>query len=334
MTGMLILTRSMMRAALAMPEAIETAAAALAAYSAGDASIPLRTHLATPGGVNLYMPGFLRSSSALGAKLVSVYPHNADLGLPTVLAVMVLQDAATGEPLAALEASFLTAVRTGAAGGVAIRHLARPTATKLLLIGAGAQGRTQVEAARIVRPISHVVVSDTNAAVAQAAAAEIAAQTVDPAAPLSIVASDTPDRWVSWADIIVCATTSRSPVFDGNLVRPGTHINAIGAYTQEMQELPASVVVRADLMVADAREAAWHEAGDLVIPHRQGLIGKDRLGAELGEVVLGRAPGRRTDHEITIYKGVGVAALDLATAQSAYARARTLGIGLDIDLLA
>jgi len=280
------------------------------------------------------MPGFLRSSSALGAKLVSVYPGNADLGLSTVLALMVLQDAATGEPLAAMEASYLTAMRTGAAGGVAIRHLARPGASKLLLIGAGAQGRTQVEATRAVRPISHVVVSDSNPAVAQAAAAEIAAQPADPNAALSIVTSDAPDQWVSWADVIICATTSRTPVFDGTLVRPGTHINAIGAYTPAMQELPAAVVTRADLLVVDARDAAWSEAGDLVVPHRQGLIGEDRIDAELGEVVLGRSPGRRTDDEITIYKGVGVAALDLATAQVAYARARALGIGLEIDMLA
>lgn len=331
---MLILTRSMVRAALAMPEAIETAAAALAAYSGGEASIPLRTHLATPGGVNLYMPGFLRSSSALGAKLVSVYPGNADLGLSTVLALMVLQDAATGEPLAALEASYLTAVRTGAAGGVAIRHLGRPGASKLLLIGAGAQGRTQIEAALAVRPISHIVVSDTNPVVAEAAAAEIAALVTDPARAPSILISDAPDQWVSWADVIICATTSRTPVFNGALVRPGTHINAIGAYTPEMQELPDAVVTRADLLIVDARDAAWSEAGDLVIPHRQGMIGADRIDAELGEVVLGRASGRRSDDQITVYKGVGVAALDLATAQVAYAQARALGIGLEVDLLA
>ena len=331
---MLILTRRDVQAALRMNDALRAAEAGLAAYSAGEADVPLRANIGTAAGVNLYMPGLLRGSGALGAKLVSIHPGNVSIGLPTVLAVMVLQDATSGAPLAVMEASYLTAVRTGAAAGVATSYLAREDAAKVLLIGGGAQGRTQVQGVRAVRKVSHLVVCDLNRATAEAAASEIAADEVPGGGDLSVTISDDSDAWVAWADIIICATTSRRPVFKGELVRPGTHINAIGAYTPEMQELPPEVLVRADRVVCDARAAAWQEAGDLVIPFRRGLIDSNRVDAELGDLVLGRSPGRVRPEQITIYKGVGLAALDLAAAQATYVKALELGLGSEIELLA
>ncbi len=335
---MLILTRSDVRAALGMPAAIEAAAAALAAYSSGDAQVPLRTHVQAPNGVSLYMPGLIKSSGALGAKIVSVFPGNQSAGLPTITALMVLQDAATGAPLAAMDASYLTALRTGAAAGVATKYLAREDAASVLLIGAGAQGRTQLAAVRAVRRVSRVVVSDASPAAAEALARELAAGDLDDgsaAAPhsLEVVPAADPNPHVPGADIIICATTSRRPVFAGALLRPGTHVNAIGAYTPEMQELDECTVRVADRFVCDARDAALKEAGDLVIPLRNGVIEPSRVDAEVGDLVLGRRPGRLTPAEITVYKGVGLAALDLAAAQAVYAAAMGLGIGTEVDIL-
>lgn len=327
---MLILTRSDVSAALGMPEAIEAAAGALAAFSAGDADVPLRTHIKAANGVSLYMPGLIRSTGALGAKIVSVFPGNREAGLPTITALMVLQDSATGSPLAAMDAAYLTALRTGAASGVATKFLARRDASTVLLIGAGVQGRAQLAAVQAVRSIDRIVICDLDRSAARSLADEVAVH-YSREAPEIETATD-PNPFVAQSGIIICATTSRRPVFDGALVRPGTHINGIGSYTPEMQELDEYIVQVADRFVCDARDAALKEAGDLVIPLCKGLIDDARVDSEVGDLVLGRSPGRRDNAERTIYKGVGLAALDLATAQAVYASAVASGIGVEVDL--
>jgi len=324
---MLILTQTDVRSAVTMTEAIEAAAAALAAYSSGNAEIPLRTHVRCPDGVALYMPGLVRATGALGAKVVSVFPGNPAAGLPTITAAMLLQDAKTGRPLALMEAAYLTALRTGAAAGVATRHLARPDAKVLAVYGAGAQARTQVAAVRAVRPIARVLIYDPCRRAAEELAAQLGAE-----GGLAVEVSDDPAVPAGSADVIVTATTSLRPVFPGRVVGPGTHINAIGSYTPEMQELEAGLLARADLVAADARDAALHESGDLIIPISAGLFGPERVDAELGQIVLGTAPGRTAPEQLTVYKGVGLAALDLTTAQLVYGRALAMGLGVTIDI--
>jgi len=309
-----------------MPEAIDAAAAALAAYSSGDAVVPLRTHVSCRDGVALYMPGLVDGEAALGAKLVSVFPANPARGLPTITAAMVLQDPATGVPLALMEAGHLTALRTGAAGGLAARLLARADAHKALICGAGIQARTQLAALHAVRQLTTVRVYDPNTAAAHAMVSEHAWPDLD------CLVVDNPDDWVAWADVIIAATTSRTPVFDGRLVRPGTHVTGIGSYTPEMQELDSELILRADRVVCDTKEGALAEAGDLTVPLAGGLITPARVDSELGHIVLGRAAGRVSDHEVTVYKGVGLAALDLVTAKRILARAQERGLGTLVDL--
>lgn len=324
---MLILNRSAVTAALTMPEAIDAASAALAAYSSGEAVVPLRTHVACRDGVALYMPGLVAEEAALGAKVVSVFPGNPARNLPTITAAMVLQDPVTGVPVALLEASHLTALRTGAAGGLAARLLARSDAHKVLIFGAGVQARTQLAALGAVRPLTAMRVYDPNSAAAQALVREYASPELD-----CLVAEDA-DEWVSWADVIIAATTSRTPVFDGSLVRPGTHVTGIGSYTPQMQELDPTLIVRADRVVCDTKEGALAEAGDLTKPLAGGLITPARVDSELGQIVLGRAPGRVSEQEVTVYKGVGLAALDLVTAKRVLARAQERGLGMLVDLI-
>jgi len=335
---MLLLTRSDVRKAVTMAEAIGAAGAGLAAYSSGNAKVPVRTPVETSTGIGLFMPGLVQGYGAFGIKIVSVFAGNPRRGLPTVTALMVLNDVETGEPLAAMEASYLTALRTGAAAGVAARHLARADSRVVVIFGAGAQARMQLLGIAAVRQISRVDVFDVDASAAEGFAGEMGAETGisigwGVAGPGSseqecIAAS------ITEADVIITATTSKTPVFDGMLVKPGTHVTGIGSYAPDMQELDEYLVSHADLFFCDTREGAWAEAGDLLKPLSNGLITRERVTGEVGELVLGRVAGRTNDQQITVYKGVGLAALDLVAAKLVYDRARERKMGIDIDMLA
>ncbi len=335
---MLLLTRSEVKTAVTMAEAIEAAEAGLAAYSAGEAKVPIRTPVGAAGGIALFMPGLIESYGALGIKIVSIFSGNVKRGLPTVTAVMVLNDIETGEPLAAMEASYLTALRTGAAAGVAAKHLARHDSRTVVIFGAGVQARTQLLGITAVRRISRVDVFDVNGTAAQRFANEMRAETglviawgvsgPNPPEPERIATA------VAGADVIITATTSKTPVFDGLLVKPGTHVTGIGSYTPQMQELDEYLVSHADLLFCDTKAGAWAETGDLLVPLSAGIITRERVTGELGELVLGRVAGRTNDQQITVYKGVGLAALDLVAAKLVYDRARERKMGINIDMLA
>ena len=334
---MLLLTRSDVKRAVTMAEAIEAAEAGLAAYSAGEAKVPVRTPVNTAGGVGLFMPGLIESRGAMGIKIVSVFAGNVSRGLPTVTALMVLNDVETGEPLVAMEAAYLTALRTGAAGGVAAKHLVRRNARTAVIFGAGAQARTQLLGLAAVREIEKAYVFDTNAEAAERFSAEMATQIGVMIVPgrSGSCASDA-DRIaaaIAEADVIIAATTSKTPVFDGRLVKPGTHVTGIGSYAPDMQELDEDLVMRADLFFCDTKEGAWAEAGDLLKPLSKGIIARDRVNGELGDLVLGRRTGRTNDQQVTIYKGVGLAALDLATAKLVYDKAIKQEMGIRVDIL-
>ncbi|MFQ5341437.1 MAG: ornithine cyclodeaminase family protein, partial [Anaerolineae bacterium] len=213
--------------------------------------------------------------------------------------------------------------RTGAGSGLATELLAREDAEVVAVFGAGAQARTQLEAVRTVRPIREVrIVSRTR---------ESAQQFVDEIEGVEARVLDDRSAAVRGAGIIIAATTSSTPVFDGRDVEPGTHINGIGSYTPEMQEVDATVVQRAKIVV-DQREAALAEAGDLIIPIRQGLVRAADIYAELGEIVNGEKAGRTSDDEITFFKSVGNAAQDVATARWVLRAAEERGLGTVVAL--
>ncbi|HLL49069.1 MAG TPA: ornithine cyclodeaminase [Thermomicrobiales bacterium] len=328
---MLVLTRSQIRELVPMPDAIELMKTAFAELSAGRTVSPLRTVIPNPEmeGDALFMPAYVPAMNALGLKTVSVFRRNPDRGLPVIHAIVSLIDPETGQPLAIMDGTYLTALRTGAVSGAAADLLARPDSRVLAAIGAGAQGITQIAAVSAVRPIERVIAVDVNEQALERLRESLRNDwpEIEPRLETTTDAAAA----LREADIICTATTSRVPVFRDEDVRPGTHISAVGAYTPEMQELPAETVARATVVV-DAIDAALTEAGDLIIPLRDGLVSRQHFARELGMVASGSAPGRASTDEITLFKSVGNAVQDVVDAKRAVDRAQEFGIGTEIDL--
>ena len=315
--------------ALPMADAIEGVKNAYAQLSAGQAVVPLRSHIEIPGaGSSLVMPAYLPEQGALTVKVVNVFPKNAEKRMPTIHALVFVVDNETGRPRAVLEGGALTAIRTGAASGAATELLARPDASSVLIIGSGVQARTQLEAVCTVRDIREVQVFSLNRQEAEAFIADLAGKGP---IPTNIHIAENVNQAVSAADIICTATTSSTPVFDGHFLKLGAHLNGIGSFTPQMQEIDLVTVQRSTLFV-DAREAVWAEAGDLIIPLRNGDITEDYIAAELGEVVAGQHPGRSSDDQITFFKSVGVAVQDAAAASITLKNALEQNLGTIISL--
>ena len=313
-----------------MQETIDAMKRAYASLSDGKAEVPLRTRLSVPpqDAVSLFMPAYVQAEGgdALAVKVVSLFPQNPERGLAFIQAAVLVLEADTGRPVALLEGSSLTAIRTGAGSGAAIDLLARPDSKVVAVFGAGAQGRTQLEAACSVRKIEKAWVFDPSTKRAEAFAQDMAGVGD---IPKELRVANNPGQALSEADIVCTATTSSTPVFADADVRPGTHISAIGSYTPEMQEVPAETVARA-LVVVDSRSAALAETGDLLKPMQEGLFGEEHIYAELGEIVLGRKDGRQSAEQITYFKSVGVAVQDAMAAQLALQNARQRKLGTDV----
>lgn len=327
---MLFLSASDIQLALPMDFAMISAASAFAQISDAKTTTPLRTSVAlgAVGATALVMPAHLQGSRAFGVKALTIAPQNASHGVPVINGLMALFDTESGSPLGVLDARYLTALRTGAAAGVATRLMARKDASTLALLGAGAQAFCQVWAVCVARAIQCVQIY----APTQAHADSLATRLIEHGAPMprDVRVCHSAEEAVRDATIICAATSSSTPVFDDDALRPGAHINGIGSYTPEMQEIPANTVKRARIVV-DQRSAAWAEAGDLIIPRAAGQIDERQVAGELGDVVLGRTPGRTSQTEITFFKSVGTAAQDVAAAQAAYERAVRDNIGTLVE---
>lgn len=328
---MRILSASDVRRAVSMSAAIDAVAIAFAHLSAGAATVPLRTHIGLPqhAAISFFMPAQLGGDhAALGLKVVSVFPQNATRHhLPAIHALVVLIDPATGCPLAALDGTYLTALRTGAATGVATRLMARPNAHVLTLFGAGVQAHTQALAVCAVRSIERIWIVNRTRTRAEALVQLLQADGVQ----AELLIAPDPATALAETDVICCATTSPTPVFADEHVRLGTHINGIGSFTPTMAEVPPQTVARARIVV-DQRLAAWAEAGDLVQARAAGFIHEETIVGELGHVVAGTIAGRTSDTELTFFKSVGNAIQDLAVAQVALTRATEAGLGVEVSL--
>jgi ornithine cyclodeaminase len=289
--------------ALPMTAAIDALEAAFGAERLPEA--PMRTHVETRAGTLLLMPAF--GEPGVGVKLVTLTPSNPDRRLPFIHAVYVLFESVGQAPVALLDGAALTALRTAAVSGLATRHLARDEASRLAIFGAGVQARSHLRAMLAVRPIEDVVVVSRTR--------ERADTLVKEAGVAARVGArdDVGDR-----DLVCTCTTSATPVFDGSLLAPGTHVNAVGAYKPDLRELDTETIERARVVV-ETREAAMEEAGDLLIPMKEGAIGEDHVVADLSEVVRGETV-RRTAQDVTVFKSVGVAFEDLVVARAAVDR--------------
>ena len=326
-----ILSRNEVAQTVNMAGAIETVKKAFIQLSAGKAEVPLRTQIQVKRqrGTTLFMPAYLADSSAMGAKIVSIFPGNQDKRLPTIHAVVIMMDAKTGRPLAVMDGTYLTALRTGAASGVATDLLSRQDSRIAAIFGAGTQSRTQLEAICTVRTIEKVWVYDVVPKIARAYVREM--KTHGSPIPRDIFVAKSPNQAVREADIICTATTSYKPVFNDTDLKPGVHINGVGSYMPEMQEIPARTVVRSKVVV-DSREASLAEAGDLIISIEGGLISEKHIHGEIGEVASGKILGRESEGEITFFKSVGLAVQDVAVADLVLHRAKKQGLGLNVDM--
>jgi ornithine cyclodeaminase/alanine dehydrogenase len=326
----LLLSRDDVASVLTMPDCIAAVEGAFASLARGEADMPQRAVIKVPAhhGLFLGMPAFLGGDQeCLGLKLVTVYPDNPERhNLATTLGTLMLCDPATGAVIAIMDAGYLTAVRTGAASGVATRYLARQDAEVCTVFGAGVQARQQLIAVHHVRPLRQVHVLDVSADAAAAFARDLAAELDVPIE----VATDA-EQAVRAADIIVTASSSPTPILDGDWIRPGTHINNIGSHAPTTRELDTRTVERS-YYVADLREANLAEAGDLLIPIEEGAVNADHIQASLGEVVIGTRPGRTDAEQITLFKSCGLAIQDVSTARAVLAAARERGIGTEVAL--
>ena len=297
------------RKKVSMIKAIALMKEAFAQLSSHKAVIPVRTVIPTTNqdGRVLFMPSYSPSFNLFGLKMVSVFNKNADQGLPVIQGKMLIMNGENGSPLALLEAEYLTALRTGAASGLATDLLSRKESTVLAIFGTGAQAETQVEGVIAVRNINKVMVFGKDEAKVNSFCTRLREKY-----SIEILPSTSPAQ-LREADIICTATTSSTPVFESQYIKAGTQLNGIGSYTSTMQEIPEDVIKRSWLVV-DQYEAALKEAGDVVIAIQKGVIDQNHLRAELGDIILGRNAGRTLHDQITIFKSVGNAIQDLAIA--------------------
>ena len=314
-------------AALPMADCIDVMKQAFADFTSGRAQVPQRTVMALgeddEAGTLLVKPAFI-PETGLGAKLVSVFPGNAAHGLPVTPGIVILLSPLTGEPEALLDGTFLTAWRTGAASGAATDLLAVPEARIGAVFGAGSQGRTQVLAIDAVRELDQIRVYARTPAAVESLIDELQGST-----RARLVASESPSQAIAEADVVCTATTSKRPVFDGLHLKEGAHVNGVGSYTPEMQEIDIETVLRARVFV-DSRSSAALEPGDL-LEAVAAEITNPAEWTELGAVVLGKAPGRQETDDLTFFKSVGLAVQDIAAGALVLERALEQGLGRDLE---
>lgn len=323
----LILNKNDVASVLEMSDCMVAVEQAFAELSEGSAVLPLRIGITPPEGLSLYMPAYLKKMEALACKVVTVYKNNpVKHKLPTTIGKVLLQDPATGDVICIMNGGYLTAVRTGAVSGVATKYLARKDKKQVAgIFGAGVQAKMQLWAICEARNIVKAFVYDISGTATDAFISEMSVKL-----NLEIIRATTAEELLQ-ADIICTATSSPSPLFDGNKVREGTHINGIGSHTPTLRELDSAIVKRSKF-VGDSKEACFKEAGDLIIPVNSGEIPEDHFYAELGEIITGKKQGRVNEKEITLFKSNGLAIQDVAAAKLVYEKALAAGIGIQVEI--
>jgi alanine dehydrogenase len=329
MPKVLLLTKSEVEQLLSMRETIEAVEEAFRAKGMGRVQMPPKSYVFFRefNGDFRVMPAYLENLGAAGVKIVNAHPENpGKYGLPTVMAVIVLIDPKTGAPLAIMDGTTITNMRTGAAGAVAVKYLARKDSRVFAMVGAGVQAKTQLLAISEVLKVEEVRVNDISKVRAEEYMREMG-EKID--AEFKIL-TDT-RKAVEGADVIVTTTPSRRPVILNEWVEEGVHINAIGADAPGKQELDPAILRRAKVVVDDIEQAA--HSGEINVPISKGLFSVEEIYAELGVIVTGKLPGRVSPREITVFDSTGLAVQDIATDWLVYQKAIKLGVGREIDLL-
>jgi len=329
----LILSAKEIEGVISMKEAIGAVKRAYVDRANGNAIVPKRTtiHMPETNGVGMVLPSYVSTIGVFGAKLVSVFFDNPKQGLPPVYGVILLQDGKTGEPIVMMDGNVPTAIKTGAATGAATDVLARKDVRSVGLIGTGYQAPWQLEAVCEVRPrICDISVFDIDHEKARTFVEKMS-MFLSPF-QVRVTPADSPEEAVRRKDIIITVTTSTTPVFEGEMIREGTHINAVGSFTPEMQEVDEKTIMRAEKIVTDVREDALEMKGDLIKPIRKGIVSEEILYGEIGEILSGKKAGREREDEITLFESISCSALDVAVAKTIYENALNKGIGQQVEL--
>jgi alanine dehydrogenase len=322
----LILSRSDLEQVLTLPEIVTTLEDAFKDLALGKTMKIPRTPVSLQAGWIGIMPAYLPTQDAFSTKIVTVYNGNLDMGLPAIMATVILNDPKTGEVLSIMDGGLITAMRTGGLGGLAAKYLSRKDSHVAGIFGAGVQARTQLRALAEVREIQRALVYDNVPARAKKFVEEM-----NKVLEFPVEVAETPSVAVKAADIITTVTPSGQPVFDGRDIQPGTHINAFGNYKPTEREIDTETIVRSRVFV-DQEEAALEEAGDLLLPIKEGKFRREDIRGSIGEVILGLKAGRTSDEDITLFKSEGLGIQDCAAASLAYRNATKRGVGKNFDL--
>ncbi|MBO0477634.1 ornithine cyclodeaminase family protein [Vagococcus sp. DIV0080] len=325
---MLFLTKNHIVDSFSMREAMDACKEALRLYSENKASVPLRTNIDVPKqeGQSLYMPAYVESDEdALGVKIVSVYPNNIKKDIPSVPATMITLDPETGMVDAILDGTYLTQLRTGAVQGAATELLARKDAKIGALIGTGGQAECQLWAMLTARELEEIRIFDIDFE----RATEFAKH-METVYNVKMIPCETAQKCVEGADVITSVTTSKQPTFSAEWVKEGAHINGVGAYTPEMCEIPKEIIKEAETVIFDTMDGVMQEAGDFIQPVESGYLTANHYRGELGQLVLGDIKGRASEEEITIFKTVGSAVLDVFVASQIVKKAKAKDLGQKI----
>ncbi len=315
------------KAVLGMDDAIVAVENAFKDHALGRAQMPPKSYLyfLKYSGDLRTMPAYLEGLESAGVKIVNSHPGNLAEGLPTVMALFVLNSPQTGAPMSIMGATYLTSIRTGAAGGIAAKYLARPNSKVVGMVGAGAQARTQLMALSRLFKIELLIVSDRSIESARSFEKD-ARKFFDGEYQITTSPQD-----ACSCDILVTTTPARSPVVKDAWIKPGTHINAIGADAKGKQELESSLTKRAKVVVDDMTQAV--HSGEVNVPISEGLLSPQEIHSEIGDVIIGKAAGRTSSDEITIFDSTGLAIQDVATANVVYRNAMIAGKGILLKFL-
>jgi len=325
---MLVLSEKEVRRLIDVEELIQALERAHVQFSTGKAVMPVRLVVPLPEikGRITSMPAYLGADKALGMKVVTYFPENPKQGLPTILATVFLYSTETGKLLAVMDGTYITSIRTACVSAAATRALANPETPVLAILGAGVQARAHIRALCRVRKIRAIKVYDLVEKSVQSLIQEL-----EPEVGIKIEPVKTAEAAVRNADLLVTVTTAKEPILSADWLKPGVHINAVGSHRPDLREIDAATFQRAKVVV-DSREAIMAECGDIILAIKEGAITEDHIYAEIGEILAGKKAGRKNADEVTVYKCVGVAIQDVATAQFVYRKAIERKIGVNVEI--
>jgi alanine dehydrogenase len=325
----LLLSKQDVQKVLDMKTTIEIVEKAFGELHNGSANMPQRTPIFVPDhkGLALFMPAHIKEMGAIGSKIVTVYKENGPkYGLPTVLGIIVILDEKTGKPEAIMDGGFITAMRTGSVSGIATKYMAKKDSKTAAIIGSGIQAKTQIWATVEAHKFEKYVVFSID----PPEKIDQFCQEMSEIHKIPFVRAESAESAVRQADVLTLATSAATPIIKHEWLKPGCHINGIGSHAPLMREIDTDTVCNSRI-ICDQKNACLAEAGDFLIPEKEGKWNKNMVAGDLGAVVIGKLEGRTTDEEITLFKSVGLAIQDISTAFAVYNKAKEMGVGTEFN---